>query len=236
MKIYVLGTRGIPYVAGGVETHCERLYPRLAAMGMDVTVVRRRCYVAPRNEYRGVRLIDVYAPRIKSLEAICHTLLGVVKAGIDRADVVHLHAVGPSLLVPLARLLGMKVVVTNHGHDYEREKWGRAARAVLRMGERVGVRFANEVIAISQPIADVLESKYGRGDVTVIPNGVEPACVTEGDDYLKSIGVERGRYVLAVGRLVKEKGFHDLIKAFGKIRTKGFRLVIAGDADHRDDY
>lgn len=140
MKIYVLGTRGIPYVAGGVETNCERLYPRLAAMGMDVTVVRRRCYVAPRNEYRGVRLIDVYAPRIKSLEAICHTLLGVVKAGIDRADVVHLHAVGPSLLAPLARLLGMKVVVTNHGHDYEREKWGRAARAVLRMGERVGVR------------------------------------------------------------------------------------------------
>ncbi len=104
------------------------------------------------------------------------------------------------------------------------------------MGERVGVRFANEVIAISQPIADVLESKYGRGDVTVIPNGVEPACVTEGDDYLKSIGVERGRYVLAVGRLVKEKGLHDLIMAFGKIRTKGFRLVIAGDADHRDDY
>lgn len=236
MKIYVLGTRGIPDVAGGVETHCERLYPRLASMGMDVTVVRRRCYVSPRNEYRGVRLIDVYAPRIKSLEAMCHTLLGVFKAGIDRADVVHLHAVGPSLLAPLARLLGMKVVVTNHGHDYEREKWGRVAKAVLRMGERVGVRFANEVIAISQPIADVLESKYGRGDFTVIPNGVEPACVTEGDDYLKSIGVERGRYVLAVGRLVKEKGLHDLIMAFGKIRTKGFRLVIAGDADHRDDY
>lgn len=94
MKIYVLGTRGIPDVAGGVETHCERLYPRLASMGMDVTVVRRRCYVSPRNEYRGVRLIDVYAPRIKSLEAMCHTLLGVFKAGIDRADVVHLHAVG----------------------------------------------------------------------------------------------------------------------------------------------
>ena len=80
MKIYVLGTRGIPDVAGGVETHCERLYPRLASMGMDVTVVRRRCYVSPRNEYRGVRLIDVYAPRIKSLEAMCHTLLGVFKA------------------------------------------------------------------------------------------------------------------------------------------------------------
>ncbi len=143
MKIYVLGTRGIPDVAGGVETHCERLYPRLASMGMDVTVVRRRCYVSPRNEYRGVRLIDVYAPRIKSLEAMCHTLLGVFKAGIDRADVVHLHAVGPSLLAPLARLLGMKVVVTNHvttmnvrsGEEWPRLfcAWGSGSVCVLPM-------------------------------------------------------------------------------------------------------
>lgn len=59
MKIVVVGTRGIPDIQGGVETHCEELYPRLAAMGHDVTVVRRSCYVTPQNkikEYKGVRL------------------------------------------------------------------------------------------------------------------------------------------------------------------------------------
>ena len=56
MKIVVVGTRGIPDIQGGVETHCEELYPRLAAMGHDVTVVRRSCYVTPQNkikEYKG---------------------------------------------------------------------------------------------------------------------------------------------------------------------------------------
>ena len=65
MKIVVVGTRGIPDIQGGVETHCEELYPRLAAMGHDVTVVRRSCYVTPQNkikEYKGVRLKDIYAP------------------------------------------------------------------------------------------------------------------------------------------------------------------------------
>ena len=76
------------------------------------------------------------------------------------------------------------------------------AKACFAHGSGSVCVFANEVIAISQLLPDVLESKYGRGDVTVIPRRVEPACVTEGDDYLKSIGVERGRYVLAVGRLV----------------------------------
>ncbi len=71
MKIVVVGTRGIPDILGGVETHCEELYPRIAAMGHDVTVIRRSCYVADNKRistYKGVKLIDVYAPRLKSIE------------------------------------------------------------------------------------------------------------------------------------------------------------------------
>ena len=83
MKIVVAGTRGIPNIQGGVETHCEELYPRLAAMGHDVTVVRRSCYVTPQNKlqsYKGVRLKDIYAPRKKSIEAIVHTFLAILYA------------------------------------------------------------------------------------------------------------------------------------------------------------
>lgn len=45
MKIIVTGTRGIPDVMGGVETHCEELFPRIARRGEDVTVIRRKNYV-----------------------------------------------------------------------------------------------------------------------------------------------------------------------------------------------
>ena len=60
MKIVVVGTRGIPDIQGGVETHCEELYPRLAAMGHDVTVVRRSCYVTPQNKIKEYRDEKVY--------------------------------------------------------------------------------------------------------------------------------------------------------------------------------
>ena len=45
MKIVVTGTRGIPNVMGGVETHCEELFPRIVAMGEDVALIRRASYV-----------------------------------------------------------------------------------------------------------------------------------------------------------------------------------------------
>ena len=45
MKIVVTGTRGIPNIMGGVETHCEELFPRIARKGFEVTVIRRKSYV-----------------------------------------------------------------------------------------------------------------------------------------------------------------------------------------------
>lgn len=240
MKIVVTGTRGIPAIQGGVETHCEQLYPRIAAMGHEVTVIRRTPYITPENrlsEFRGVRLVDVYAPRKKSVEAIVHTFLAVIKARRLNPDVLHIHAIGPSLMVPFARLLGMKVVTTNHGPDYDRQKWGKLARTALRLGERFGTRFSNKVIVISNVIAGILRDNYGRGDTELIFNGVEKPVKSAGREYLREWGIEGRLYIVALGRFVKEKGFHDLIEAYA---ASGLRercaLVIAGDSDHPDEY
>lgn len=249
MKIVVIGTRGIPDISGGVETHCENLYPRIAAMGHDVTVIRRRCYVTDKNRnpenvtdekgnpmYKGVRLVDLYTPKKKSLEAIIHTFLAVIKAKRMKADVLHVHAVGPAIMVPLARMLGMKVVMTNHGPDYDRGKWGRMAKFVLRTGEKWGTRFSHRVIVISTVIADILRNNYGRKDTDLIYNGVNKPMPPQSDEYIKSLGLEKGKYIVTIGRFVQEKGFHDLIEAYRRLNLKDIKLAIAGDSDHPDHY
>ncbi|MCM1110564.1 MAG: glycosyltransferase family 4 protein [Clostridium sp.] len=241
LKIVVIGTRGIPEIPGGVETHCQELYPRLATMGHDVTVIRRTPYITDENRtdnYRGVSLADIYAPKRKSLEAFVHTLLATLKARTLSPDILHIHAVGPSLLVPLARLLGMKVVMTNHGPDYDRQKWGRLAKTMLRTGERLGTRWSNRVIAISGVIAGIISRRYGRTEgVDLIYNGVTPPSKSTATDYITSLGLEPRRYIVGMGRFVEEKGFHDLIEALRRSRLPGdIRLVLAGDTDHPDEY
>ena len=238
MKIVVTGTRGIPRILGGVESHCEELLPRIAAMGHEVILVRRSCYVTDDNrisEYKGVKLKNIYAPRKKSLEAIVHTFLAVLAARFMNADVVHIHAVGPSLMVPFARLLGLKVVTTNHGPDYDRKKWGFFAKTMLKLGERFGAKYSNEVISISHTIQDSLKANYGR-DSHLIFNGVNIPVLTGEMDYPMSLGLRYRKYVVAVGRFVKEKCFDMLIDAYNAVDHKGYRLVIAGDADHPDEY
>lgn len=236
MKIIVTGTRGFPNVLGGVESHCEHLYANLVGLGCDITVFTREPYTGPGDgTYRGVKLIPVTCPRNKFLEAIVHTFKCVVMARTMNPDILHIHAVGPSLFVPLARLLGMKVVVTNHGPDYMRKKWPLPAKIFLKFCECMGVLFANEVITIAGNIASDIKRKYGR-ESTVIPNGVDIPQKADTDIYIKKYGVEKQKYIFTLGRLVPEKGFDDLIDAFNKEKPEGWKLVIAGDADHEDDY
>jgi len=239
MKIVVAGTRGIPNVQGGVETHCEELYPRLVKLGCEITVVRRSCYVASNNKiksYKGVKLKDIYAPRQKYIEALLHTFLAVLYAKKTKADILHIHAVGPALLTPFARLLGLKVVFTHHGHDYDREKWGKFAKLILKLGERTGCRFANGVIVISDMINNNVKRLYNCNDAHLIYNGVSAPNFINDTSYLDELGVEPGGYIFAMGRFVPEKNFHRLINSFSALNRHDCKLVLAGDADHEDDY
>jgi len=237
-KIAVTGTRGIPNILGGVETHCEELFPRIAQQDYDVTIIRRTDYIADHlNEFKGVQLVDVDTPQQKSFEAIIHTFRAILVVRFKlHADLIHIHAIGPAILTPFARILGLKVIFTHHGADYEREKWGTVAKWILRFGERMGVKYANEVIVISEVINNHIIEMYGRTDAHLILNGVNTPIKSTKVSYLDSLGIENQNYVFAMGRFVPEKGFDLLIKAFSSLKLKNIRLVIAGDTDHEDDY
>jgi glycosyltransferase involved in cell wall biosynthesis len=235
MKIFVTGTRGIPDIPGGVEKHCQELFPRIAARGHEVLLCTRSSYVSQKNdEWHGVKLIDCFAPKKKSFEAIVHTFIALLKARWHSPDVLHIHAIGPSLLTPFARLMGLKVIVTNHGPDYDRQKWGKMAKFLLRMGEKMGGLYANEVIVISSTIADIIKRRCHR-EPNIIYNGVTIPVKSKETDFLSKISTDPARYILAVARFVPEKGLHDLIKAF-KSMNSDYKLVIAGDADHETNY
>ena len=239
LKVFILGTRGFPDVQGGVEKHCEELYPRLVNLGCDVTVIARTPYFPGErrvSEWKDVNFCYLWCPRIKTVEAIIHTFFGVIIARLKSPDILHIHGIGPSILISLAKILGLKVVVTNHGPDYKRQKWGRFPKLILKMGEYLGIRFADKVIVISEAIKSMLETKYSRRDLEFIPNGVDLPEFVPAGDTLKECRIEPGKYVFTACRFVPEKGLCDLISAYKKIEKPGFKLVIAGDADHETEY
>ncbi|MBI1187200.1 MAG: glycosyltransferase [Alphaproteobacteria bacterium] len=240
-RVAVLGLRGFPNVQGGVESHCGQIYPRLARMsGRRFTVLARRSYMPePATLADGLDIRPIWSVRNKHLEALLHTIWGVVFAVlVYNPELIHLHAIGPGLFTPIAKLFGKRVVVTHHGQDYNRPKWNAIGRWTLRLGEWLSVRFADRVIVVSRSVAEMLQRRHPSraSRIAYIPNGAarmpndpDPAAT------LAKYDLQPHGFILSVGRLVPSKCFDDLIEAHRKSGLDA-KLVIAGGADHADEY
>jgi glycosyltransferase involved in cell wall biosynthesis len=237
IRVMMLGLRGFPGVQGGVEAHAENLCPLLVKMGCDVTVLVRSPYQAAEigPEWEGVKFISIWVPKSKGVEAIMHSFLGVLYAAFKRPDILHIQAIGPGIMTLPARVLGLRVVVTHHSQNYDHQGWGRFARFVLLLGERVGMRWSNARIVISKVLANIVLQSYQR-ESYLIPNGVVMPQFPTSTVTLDLFGLEPQKYVVLVGRLVPEKRHLDLIEAFNRAAITGWKLAIVGASDHPDAY
>lgn len=235
MKVAYIGQKGLPATYGGVERHVEELAARVAAAGHEACVYNRAHYEpAPPARYRGIEVVTLPSVATKHFDAISHVAVCTAHALAHGADLVHYHAIGPALLSWAPRLRGAASVVTVHGRDWQRPKWGAAASFALQGGEWMAMHAPDETVVVSRSLADELSARYRRR-ARYIPNGI---TLEEGADdpaTLDELGVAPGRYVLFASRLVPEKGAHYLTEAWRRLGSD-LGLVMAGDSSFSADY
>lgn len=235
MRIAIVGQKRIPSLEGGVEVVVEELATRMAMRGHEVVCFNRKGHHVSGKQFdadkpaqwKGVKIH--YVPTIprRGLAAVTSSFFGCLYAAFGKFDVVHIHAEGPAAFSWIPRLLGKKVVFTVHGLDWARSKWkGGIGSIYIRVGEWVGVHCAHEIIVLNRANQRYFKQTYGR-DTHFIPNGVERAVPVEPLEIREKYQLEKGSYILYLGRIVPEKGEHYLIKAYKKLHTDK-KLVIAG--------
>ncbi len=235
MRIAFIGQKGLPAQNGGIERYVENLSANLAKRGHEVLVYSRYYYRAGIKEYKGVRIIAVPSLKSKNFEAITHTFFACLDVIFRKVDVINFQAIGPSSLIWLVKLFKPKtpVVFTFHCKDYEHQKWGGFARWYLKTGEKLACRFADKTLVTSHVLGEYVKEAYNFSP-TYSPCGAyieEKIPVRD----IRRWGLEDGNYIAYIGRLVRHKGVHYLIKAFKEIQTDK-KLVIVGDSAHTDDY
>ncbi len=243
LSIAMLGHKRIPSREGGVEIVVEELATRMVKLGHRVTCYNRSGHHVSGKEfdsqnlreYQGVRLRSVLTIDVKGLAAMTSSVFAALRAAFGKYDVVHFHAEGPCAMLWLPKLFGKRCVATIHGLDWQREKWKNGfGSKYIKFGEKVAVKYADEIIVLSKSVQDYFETAYGRKTV-FIPNGVSRPALCAPEQIRERYGLEKDGYLLYLGRLVPEKGEHYLIEAFKGVRTDK-KLVIAGGASDTDAY
>lgn len=238
----MFGQKRVPSREGGVEIVVGEISARLVSLGHKVTCYNRSGrHVSGREfqkeqpgEYKGVRIKKVFTVDKKGLAAVSSSVFASIKSAFGRYDVVHIHAEGPAFMCWLPKLFGKKVVVTVHGLDHQRAKWGRFAGKYIMAGEKNAVRFADDIIVLSEGVKKYFKDKYNR-DTIFIPNGVNRPEYYPAEIIKDKYDLEKDSYILFLGRLVPEKGLRYLIEAFKNVKTDK-KLVIAGGSSDTSDF
>lgn len=246
LRIAMIGHKRIPSREGGVEIVVEELSVRMAQKGHRVEAYNRYGHHVSgkkyddeygwkgRKYYKGVRVRIIPTFQSSSLNAIVYSFLATLRALFTKYDVLHYHAEGPCAMLWIPKMFGKRVVVTIHGLDWQRAKWGNFASRVIKFGEKMAARHADEVIVLSRNVQQYFKEKYGR-EVTYIPNGINRPERRKADLIREKYGLERDGYFLFLARIVPEKGLHYLIEAYQKLDTDK-KLVIAGGNSQAVEY
>lgn len=227
MKIAMIGHKDFPSRSGGIEVMVHGLATRLAKRGHDVTVYNRG-REKEHNFYQaeGVAVRRIFTFEKPSLNAAVYSFLATFDALVRDYDVIHYHAIGPSVPLFLAHLFGKRTVCTVHGLNWKVDKWGGFAATYLKWGEKAAARYSDVLVVLSQEVQEYFRKTYGRESV-FIPNAIELHEPLPCDLIRREYGLEPGSYILSVGRISPEKGPQDLVEAYFKAHTDK-KLVIAG--------
>lgn len=242
LKIAMLGHKRIPSREGGIEIVVEELSTRMVALGHEVTCYNRGGHHVSGKEfdkkelkeYKGVKLKTVLTVNLRGVAAMSASVFASIRAAFGRYDVVHFHAEGPCAMLWLPKLFGKKCIATIHGLDHQRAKWGKFASTYIMLGEKCAVKFADEIIVLSEGVQKYFVDTYGR-ETKFIPNGVNKPILKNSEIINKKYSLKKDEYILFLGRLVPEKGIKYLIEAFKEVKTDK-KLVIAGGSSDTDEF
>jgi len=234
----MLGQKRIPSREGGIEVVAYELACRMVQLGHEVTCINRSKKHTSKKElvdtYQGIRIKRVWTYNKKGWAAMTASFFGTIAAAFGKYDIVHFHAEGTCNTIWLPKLLGKRCIVTIHGLDHQRAKWGRWASAYIKAGEKKAVKHADEIIVLSESTKQYFKDVYNR-ETKFIPNGVNVVKKKNAKLIKEKFGLEPEDYILFIGRLVPEKGIQYLIEAFKGINTRK-KLVITGDAADVPDF
>ena len=236
MKIIFIAIKGIDKI-GGIETYTRELGKRLAKSGHEVIVYTlKNDQRSATYEYKGMTIIPLPSLKSRFLQKMSLVFLASLHQFKHKdVDIIHYHAIGPSLFCFIPRITGRKTCVQSHGHEWKwkRSNWSQLEETFFNFAERFSFKYTSTITAVSKELKNYYQSKYNQ-HVKYIPNGVNTASHTPAKQILE-MGLETDNYILFLGRISREKGIHYLINAYQNINTT-MKLVIVGQQREGDTY
>jgi len=224
-SLAVVGIVGLPSNYGGWETLVSNIISALVERNEVTVYCSSKRYDEKLKYFDGVEL-DYINFDANGIQSIPYDITGMWRSMND--DAVLVLGVSGCLALPFFRLFGRgRYIVNIDGIEWKREKWGLAARLLLRASEWCAVKFCHEVVADNQVIVDYIQGAYRR-DATMIAYGGDwrfsdgERSASKADEHEPP----EGKFAFSVCRIEPENNIHTILEAFSET---GQHLIMYGN-------
>lgn len=220
----IVGIVGLPARYGGFETLAEHLVRQLGATRRILVFCSAAGSTSKVERYLGATL-EYLTWNANGWQSMIYDALAMCRSA-RRCRTLLVLGVSGCLLLPLVRLFAPRVrIVTNiDGIEWQRQKWGKVARLVLRQSEAVAVRFSHRVVSDNVGIQDHVMARYGRPS-TFIPYGGDTTAGSSPATAGRSTGYPPGSYLLTVCRIEPENHIEEILQAVSSLPEHSLVLV-----------
>lgn len=222
-RVAIVGIQGVPANYGGFESLVENIIGDNKSPDIDYTVFcSSKDLKSHLSEYKGAKL--KYIPlSANGVQSIPYDMLSMLKIP-KQTDVILVLGVSGSLILPFFRLFSKKRLIINiDGLEHRREKWGRLAKAYLKLSEKMAVKYADVIIADNKGIQDYVKDEYNKDSALIAYGGdhvirdINPIFEKE---ILEKFSLNSNQYTITVCRIEPENNCHKTLEAFSKTDKK----------------
>jgi rhamnosyltransferase len=248
MKVYIIGSKGIPAKYGGFETFIDKL---VSGRKADIKyVITGMAEEKSEYQYKGARCIQ-FVTGNSAISRMLHTFKALSFVNKDASadstpKVVYILGCRAGIFLPLFRPLlkhhGVSVYVNPDGAEWKRAKWNALAKLVVLLFEWLLVKNADVVVCDSMGIKDIMKAEFNvperklafaayGSEIYVPPKQLPVKLKLNYEDWASTHGILDKPYFLMVGRFVPENNYELVIREFMASSTKADLVIISNVSD-----
>lgn len=234
-SLHILGTRGVPAAHGGFETFAENFALYLVDRGWKVTVYCQDTGSGPisKDTWHGIHRVHIPIDKDGPVGTIYFDWKATRHAA-RHAELCLTLGYNTAVFCALLRVAGVPNLINMDGLEWARAKWGRGAKAWLRLNERAGCYLGNHLVADHPQIKAHLARIVSTGKITTIAYGADRV----GDittEPVTSRGLTPGNYYIVVARPEPENSILEIVSGFSRQR-RGLQLAVLGHYKDSNPY
>lgn len=231
LRVAVIGTVGVPACYGGFESLVDNLLD-FTPPNVEYTVFcSGRKYEKRLESYKGAKLVYLEMDA-NGKDSIFYDFKSMKLSVVAKADIMLILGVSGCVFLPYIRRIFKGKIITNiDGLEWRRDKWNLYAKKLLKLSEKMAVKYSDIVIGDNKGITDYIKSEYSKiienKKVELIAYGGDQVSRVQDDSLLEKYTFCKKPYAVTVCRIEPENNAHVILESFSKMPDEP--LVFVGN-------